>query len=289
MVKIVLAFAMIAFIFSMVKKVANYATGKGGGPKDIIERFVIGVFAIGFLFVSLYNPSQLNALMYQATTAVDNIFNYALNESCVNDEVIHCEDVNMQTHAYLWRTAIFQPWCRGQFSGLNYNECYTNYATLADGQKAMPQSNQEVNPADTSGNPFFNSTKYTGDVVVPIGGGKVVRNWAAFLMSCGSKYHIDYTLKDKTEASEVNLDSPVFFPLDSSLTAAYDSTLMADTYRVIDAQFDVSPQLYADGSIVNNYTGAKAPNYYYFQESYVMLFNALMLFRVEFYSNDTNE
>ena len=266
----------------MVKKVANYATGKGGGPKDIIERFVIGVFAIGFLFVSLYNPSQLNALMYQATTAVDNIFNYALNESCVNDEVIHCEDVNMQTHAYLWRTAIFQPWCRGQFSGLNYNECYTNYATLADGQKAMPQSNQEVNPADTSGNPFFNSTKYTGDVVVPIGGGKVVRNWAAFLMSCGSKYHIDYTLKDKTEASEVNLDSPVFFPLDSSLTAAYDSTLMADTYRVIDAQFDVSPQLYADGSIVNNYTGAKAPNYYYFQESYVMLFNALMLFRVEF-------
>lgn len=278
LVKIVLAFAMIAFIFSMVKKVANYATGKGGSPKDIIERFVIGVFAIGFLFVSLYNPSQLNALMYQATTAVDNIFNYALNESCENDEVIHCDDVNMQTHAYLWKTAIFQPWCRGQFSGLNYNECYTNYATLTDGQKAMPQSNQEVNPADTSGNPFFNSTKYTGDVVVPIGGGKVIRNWAAFLMSCGSKYHIDYTLKDKTEASEVNLDSPVFFPLDSTLTAAYDSTLTADTYRVIDAQFDVSPQLYADGSIVNNYTGAKAPNYYYFQESYVMLFNALMLF-----------
>ena len=274
-VMIILGFAMVAFILSMVKKVANYSTGKGGSPKDIIERFLIGVIALGLLFVAIYNPSTMNNLIYRGLTAIDQIFSYALNESNEEDEVIHCSDPNLAVHASLWRTAIFQPWCRGQFSGLNYEQLYTHYATLSDGQSVMPQSHQELDPNDTSGNPFFDSAKYTGDVYVPIGGGKVIRNWAAFLMSCGSKYHIDNSVKEISEAGEFDLNQPIYFP--NASTTAYNSTLMADTYRVIDAQYNIAPQMYADGTVANNYTDASIPKTHYLLEGSVMLSNALML------------
>jgi hypothetical protein len=275
-VNLILAFAMVAFIFSLVKKVFQYSKGTGSSPKDVIERFIIGVIALGLLFLSVNNPSVMNNTIYRGLTAIDQLFNYALNKTCEDDEVIHCSDENMQVHACLWRTAIFQPWCRGQFSGLDYEKLYTHYATLQDGQSVMPQSHQTIDPADTSGNPFFDSAKYTGDVYVPIGGGKEVRNWAAYLMSCGSKYHIDNSVKNVSEAGEFDLSQPIYFP--NATTTAYDSTLMADTYRVIDAQFNISPQQYPDGTIANNYTDASIPNTHYFKEGNIMLCNALMLF-----------
>ena len=271
---IVCGFGIVFLIFSLVKKVIQYAQGKGSSPVDIVGRFLIGILALGMLMLSLAQPTMLNGIMYQTVTVVDQIFNSALCQVCEGDEIISCNDESMQVHAYLWRTAVFGPWCRGQF-GYDYDELYTTYATLEEGQSAMPQSHDEVDLEDYSGNPFYNSAKYTGDVVVPIGGGRVIRNWAAFLMSCGSPYHIDYTVKDAAEASEIDLTQPVYFP--NAHTTAYDATLMADTYRVIDAQFNIAPQEYADGMVAYNYTNSQAPNYHFYREGAVMLFNSLML------------
>lgn len=272
LIMIVVAFAMMAFIISIAMKAKKYAVGTGSA-RDVLTRFFVGVLCLGMVFAGAANPKLLNSGIKHTVGVIDTIFNAALTKQISNDEVIAVTDPDKATQAALWRTAIFNAWCRGQFDGLEYEELYTQFA--GNGGK-MPQSHDQIDYTDTSGNPFFDSASLTGDVFVPVGGGKEIRNWAAYLYSCGSKYHIDSTI-DMTTAANVDLSGKVYFPNDTLKTTAGNPDLAADLFRVIDAQMNISPQYYASGGEINNYTSGRPLNPHYLRESTIMLVNAALL------------
>ena len=279
LIMIILGFAMCGFIISLVKKGVQYAKGTGSSMKDVIERFLIGVICLGFLFAGMANPKILNDCMKNTAGLVTGIFSEALKNELENDEVVAVQDEKKAIPAALWKTAIFNCWCRGQFNGLEYNQLYTQYANIDKDQSKMPQSHEKVDRSKPSDTPFYDSVSLTGDVYVPVGGGKEIRNWAAYLYSCGSKYHIDSTL-DKKKAATVDT-TDLYFPHYTLVTTANNPSLAADTFRVIDAQMNISPQYFASGNEVNNYKDSNELETNYYSESVKMLFNcALLLFLV---------
>ena len=271
---LILGFAIIGFIVSLVMKAIRYAKGNGS-MREATSRFLVGVAMLGFLFAATYNPSIFNKTIDSVVNVVDNVFNATLADSLKNDEVIAVQDSQLAPHAVLWKKAIFNPWCRGQFDDLEYNELYTQFATLSKGQSAMPQSHEEIDTSDMTGKAFYDSATLTGDIYVPRGGNVNVKNWAAYLMSCGTKYHIDSTLTTET-ASNINVDT-IQFPNFTTNTTANNPEIPADTFRVIDAQMNISPQYFANGSRTPNYPTAVGLNPHYEEQSVVMLFNAAML------------
>lgn len=264
----IVAFAVIAFLFSIVKMVSKYAQGMGSSPKEIIMRFLVGFIGLGIIFCSTANPSNFNNIMLGVATAMDRVFESSLASSLEGDEVAGVSNSDIVTEAVLWKTCIFNAWCRGQFEGREYDELYTTYANLDEGQSAMPQSNSTESGSDST--PYYNSAESTGDVFVPIGNGVEVRNWAAYLYSCGSKYHIDSTIDEEYELPEV-IEYPV------ATTTFSNRAVFADTFRVIDAQMDISPQYYNDGTQVNNYIKSKGINPEFFSQSAIMLVNSALL------------
>lgn len=270
----VLSALIISFIISLVKIGVRYSKGNGS-MKEFLTRFIVGVVCMGLMICSMLNPTIFNNVINKGLTIVDQVFEAALTTALEGDDIIDVSDDDLAVRAVLWKTAVFQPWCRGQFNGLNYDELYTNFASLEDGQSAMPQSNGT--PADiTIGNDYYyNSTNLTGDVIVPIGDSHYVRNWAAYLYSCGSQYHIDYSL-DTFTAESVDIDENVVFP--TALTTYDNKTLMADTFRVIDAQMDISPQYFNGNVKVNSYLGAKELSNKFMKEGATALFNSILLF-----------
>ena len=231
-------------------------------------RFLVGFIGLGIIFCSTANPSNFNNIMLGVATAMDRVFESSLASSLEGDEVAGVSNSDIVTEAVLWKTCIFNAWCRGQFEGREYDELYTTYANLDEGQSAMPQSNSTESGSDST--PYYNSAESTGDVFVPIGNGVEVRNWAAYLYSCGSKYHIDSTIDEEYELPEV-IEYPV------ATTTFSNRAVFADTFRVIDAQMDISPQYYNDGTQVNNYIKSKGINPEFFSQSAIMLVNSALL------------
>lgn len=266
----------IFFIISLVSKAKNYTTGRGSA-REFFARFLVGFMCIGFTLAATFNPTVLNNIALGAATIVDQLFEASLSSTVDGDEVVDVSDDDLVMQAVLWKTAIFGPWCRGQFDGLEYNQLYTNYAALSSdsGKSAMPQSNETPEDLSEDKDSYFNSTALTGDVTVPIGNGANVKNWAAYLYSCGSKYHIDYSL-DVDTAAEIDLNAEVQFP--TANTTYNNKELMADTFRVIDAQMDISPQYFEGGVSVNNYTNSHRLTEDFMMQGTVAIFNSLLLF-----------
>ena len=276
---IIVGLAMVFFMASIMKKAKKYAVGRGSA-REGIGRFFIGLIALGIMVVALAKPTVFNDYIIKGVTFIDHIFANTLkgNLDPADAEIIKLSDKaddDMMVSAVLWKTCVFNPWCRGQFDGLNYNELYTQYAELEKGQKAMPQDNTDVDPNDNKGTAYYNSVKYTGDVEVPIGGGTNIKNWAAYLYSCGSEYHIDYHTSDKAKNGEIDTTVDPLYPVAD--TTANDITIMADTFRVIDAQMNIAPQEYKDSDPVNNYEHAHELVNSFSKESTVMLLNTLLL------------
>ena len=89
-----------------------------------------------------------------------------------------------------------------------------------------------------------------------------------------SKYHIDYSL-DVGTAKDVDLNAPVQFP--TANTTYGDKTLLADTFRVVDAQMDISPQYFEGGLSTNNYTNSHRLKDDFMMQGSVAIFNALFI------------
>lgn len=272
----ILGLAMIFFIFSIVGKAIKYAKGQGAA-RDAINRFIVGFVCLGMLFAAIARPDVFNETITKAVTIIDTIFSESLQATLQTDEVVNVQDADLAIHAAIWRKAIFNPWCRGQFDNINYEDLYTQFASVDDEHK-MPQDNEVIDTSDMTGMAFYNSAEATGDVFVPAGGGKEIRNWAAYAYSCGTIYHIDSTLTEET-AEDIDADHGFIFPHYLTKTTASNPDLPADLFRVIDAQMNISPQYYANGSINNNYQHAHGLKNHFEWQSNVALFNAgLLLF-----------
>lgn len=272
----ILGLAIIFFIFSIVGKAIKYAKGQGAA-RDAINRFIVGLICLGMLFAAVARPDVFNGTITKAVTIIDTIFSESLQSTLQTDEVVNVQDPDLAIHAALWRKAIFNPWCRGQFDNMNYEDLYTQFAAVDDEHK-MPQDNEVIDTSDMTGTAFYNSAEATGDVFVPAGGNSKIRNWAAYAYSCGTIYHIDSTLTEET-AEDIDADQGFIFPHYLTKTTASNPDLPADLFRIIDAQMNISPQYYANGSINNNYQHAHGLNNHFEWQSTVALFNAgLLLF-----------
>lgn len=187
---------------------------------------------------------------------------------------------NNATEAWVWKIALFQPWCKGTF-GDRYENLYTQFyeGELKKDVKKMEQSYVPDHKAlDSikldSENSFYDSASLTGDVKVDLGGGKQVRNWAALLWSTTSTYHIDTTTHIKEESITA---SSVKFP---TALRTSDGSLYADMFRVIDAKMDISPQYLVENDEVvelQNYTNAKIFETNYYGAGWEMLWKSLLL------------
>ena len=272
----ILGLAMIFFIFSIVGKAIKYAKGQGAA-RDAINRFIVGFVCLGMLFAAIARPDVFNETITKAVTIIDTIFSESLQATLQTDEVVNVQDPDLAIHAAIWRKAIFNPWCRGQFDNMEYEDLYTQFASVTDEHK-MPQDNEVIDTSDMTGMAFYNSAEATGDVFVPAGGNSQIRNWAAYAYSCGTIYHIDSTLDEET-AEDIDADAGFIFPHYLTKTTAGNPDLPADLFRIIDAQMNISPQYYANGSVNNNYQHAHGLKNHFEWQSNVALFNAgLLLF-----------
>ena len=273
---VLLGFATIALIFGLIKKVVQYSKGVGAvSPRAIVLRFCVSFMCMGFILCSTMNPAVFNDTVVSLLGGIDTVFNAALADGLQEDEVIAVTDPDLSTRAAIWKTCIFEPWCRGQFGGLEYEQLYTQFAAIEEGQSAMPQSNQTVTDVEDDVNkPYFNSAQLTGDIFVPVGGNKKIKNWAAYLYSCGTPYHIDSSLVGAEDVADLDL-TVANFP--NAQTTAHNSTLYADTFRIVDAQMNISPQFYKSGEIIYNYTDSNELDTQFGMEGIIMLVNAALL------------
>lgn len=272
---VLLGLGMLFFIISLARKGIKYAKGDGSA-REAIVRFFTGVICLGFLFAILARPAVFNKVIDRTVNIVDSVFTATLTATLQNDDIINVTNDNLAVHAVLWKNAIFRPWCRGQFDNTNYEDLYTHFAEGISENHMLPQDNEDVDTSDTTGKAFYNSVDCTGDVYVPTGNGKDLRNWAAYLYSCGSKYHIDSTINSEN-AEDINISERITFPHYTTKTTAENPDLNADLFRVIDAQMNISPQYFANGSKNNNYIRANSLNTHYNTQGFVALLNASLL------------
>lgn len=263
--------AVIFWIASFVGVVKRYVAGQAS-RREMFKRFFVGVFCLGLVFALVITPGAFLSVTKKAATIVDSTFNSVLTSSTIDDDIVGSSSGKHTVEAMLWKTTIFEPWCMGQF-GDTYDNLYTIYADV-DEDKKIEQSYQSEDELKKlkEDEYLYNSAAYTGDVVVPVGDNHYIRNWAAYLYSCGSKYHIDQGFIDgKTEVPDKD---KIMWP--NRLTTAYEASIAADTFRVIDAQMDISPQVYKTYEI-NNYTGSKMLEPHFFSQGHTMFLYALIL------------
>lgn len=275
---LLIGFGMLALIFSLIKKGISYARGIGSSPVDIISRFLISFLAVGIILFSINNPTVFNKTITSITTIMDNIFKSALADGMQDNEVICVTDSNLAVKATLWEKAIFNPWCRGQF-GQPYNKLYTQFTILSDedikkGKAKYAQSHTLKSEAEELKltEAYYDSASATGDVFVPVGAGTEIRNWAALMYSCGTNYHIDC---DTTYNKTLKIDTDATWP--TATTTAYSSLLYADTYRIIDAQMNISPQYHLDSQPILTYANSRPLDNHFAREGFIAFTNTLLL------------
>ena len=278
-INLLLAFGMIALIFSLVKKGILYARGIGSSRQDILSRFLISFLAVGVILASINNPAVFNKTLLSVTSALDSVFKSALAQGLQDNEVICVTDSNLAVRATLWEKGIFNPWCRGQF-GKPYSELYTQFAILSDedikkGKAKYAQSHTLKSQAEEANitEAYYDSASCTGDIAVPVGGGKEIKNWAALMYSCGTDYHIDC---DTSYNKTLKIDKDATWPV--AITTAKNSLLYADTFRIIDAQMNISPQYFVNSQPILSYTDSKPLTNHFLKEGFVMLCNTMLLF-----------
>lgn len=237
----------------------------------ITKRVIAGLIGIALIFGLSNNPIALNELVYKSATTVDGAFNQLINIRSQGDEVVSSTDGEKATEALLWKTAIFNNWIKGIFR-TDYENLYTHFSDKPiENRMVQSTTSSDVVSNLKTGEFVYDSVNTVGDVSVPIGQGEYIKNWGAYLYSTQSKYHIDQQVIDGKNTAPSSS-----FP--NALTTARNSTINADVFRVIDAQMNISPQIYKDNLKVANYTGSNLLSDDNLVQSYAMLLNSVILF-----------
>ena len=266
---IILVSVSITMIFFLISLVVFWS--KFGFYKAL-KRFGVGILSLVIIFTLNANPKAFNMSIKKVTGIVDNLFNATLNTTTYrNDEVISGTDISKIQEAALWKTAVFQPWVMGQF-GNTYENLYTQYSDKPQKNK-MPQSHLKKGDLEKLkvGEFTFDSASSVGDIKVPVGNKTYIRNWGAYLYSVQSDYHMDFSKLANKEIKE----GKVTFP--NAKTTAKDSNINADLFRIIDAQMNISPQIYKDGSKINNYTSSKLLQPKFYSQGHLSLLYSIIL------------
>lgn len=235
------------FLLVLISNTFKIIRGKES-IKVLLSFLVSACVSFGVVGAFLNNPTGLNNTIHGAVTLVDDVLDSGIAES--EDEIVKSDFTTNVREALLWRTAVFDPWCYGQF-GDSYEHLYTMYADLSqydDERSAMEQDNDQVDTVWDDGSARYNSVMYTGDPVVPIGNSQEIRNWAALAWSCQSIFHIDAT--ELEYAREI----PNTWPK-AELTPK-NNQIYVDNFRWLDAFLNISPEYRNVDDIRINYTNS---------------------------------
>lgn len=228
-VKDFLPLVMVGFVFQILLMVKRYMEYK------ISYREITGILinfsiSIGLVFVMLLNTNTFTNISKMFIKGVDNIFATTLN--ITSSDIAKSDDKTNVIEATLWSKSVFEPWTMGMFDGRTYDKLYTQYANVEDKNK-MPQSFDDIK-SDWKNGKRYSSATLTGDVKVPVGPNKYVRNWAALAWSTQSLYHINAVDKEDEEI-RVGSNWPV------ADRTANNPEIYTDNFRWLDAKMNISP------------------------------------------------
>lgn len=241
---------LIFFVVYMLKVISKFIKNDVS-IKSIIINVGNYIITITILFYLIFNPDSFTNITKSFVSVIDTMFATALNAT--GDEVSQSSDLDLVTEASIWKQAVLDPWCKGMFDGKEYSELYTQFETNPDLVK-LDQSNDDIFTNWDTGEYRYNSKHHTGDIKIPIGNGKYVRNWAALAWSTQSNYHINAV----DESSEISVG---VWPY--AETTPKNQSIYIDNFRWIDAKLNISPQYTSPESWNTDYADSKS-----YQESF---------------------
>lgn len=273
-VSFILWIFLTAFIISLVKHAISYAKGKNGSVRQFLIRTITGIFALGIVFSFLSSPVTTIGLAENAISVADNLLNESMSKTHKNDPIVYSENGDFGMSAVLWKTTLFEPWCKAMF-GKPYEKLYTQYAEVDDSKKLKQDFEPDHdNPKNADEEDmFYDSAGCTGDVFVDLGNGVLERNWAAYALSTMSKFHFGHEIYEEQKDTS-NMKS---FPVAN--TTGRNKNLYADTFRWIDAKMNISPQYSTNEEKVEflNYGNSRDFETHYYKYSWDMFWMALLL------------
>lgn len=265
--RVFLLLAMIVSIFKLISQAFKVLKGKFSFSK-FIQSLLSCLISLGFIFSLTANPGAFSSTFKTVVSFVDSVFDSGLNSIANGDEIVHSDTTTDNVrNAVLWSTTVFDPWCKGMFQN-SYDHLYTLFDDNSNHIK-MAQSNDVVGTNWESGEIRYNSKDLTGDVSVPLGNNKNIKNWAALAWSCQSIYHLNATEDD--DSSNIASTWP------RATATYYNSNIFIDNFRWIDAKLDISPMYYASDSVVNNYPKCKTYKETFVENGLFSLFMTLFL------------
>lgn len=269
-VQVLLYIVVAIFIVTLVIRMIRWA--KNGEIMLFLKRVGAGLLSLALIWSALSYPLQISGVFQKITTFADTLLAQTLNQTAADDDVIHSDSTENTTEASLWKVTVFEPWCRGLY-GTDYEHLYTQFAKVDD-QYKLAQSHTTDKSNATQDNPVYDSATMTGDVSVPLGKDKDVKNWGAYTLSTLSIYHIGTDLDKAWYAN----DTKVSWPISSLCTNS--SEVYTDAFRWVDAKLNISPKYTGSGEKdkVNIYTNASVWKTSYVANGAYSLFLGLVLF-----------
>lgn len=236
----------IFFIVYLLKQIYKH-TLKNISTKEVLINIANYVLSLTIIFYIVLSPDAFTNINTYFISVIDSVFSSALNAS--GDEVSQSSDLELVTEAAIWKQAVLDPWCKGMFDGREYSELYTQYEENSDLSK-LPQSSDDIFSDWATEEHRYNSKYHTGDIKIPIGNGKYVRNWAALAWSVQSDYHIN-AVEDTT--SDINIGVWPYAEV-----TPRNQSLYVDNFRWVDAKLNISPEYTSPISWNNDYNDARA-------------------------------
>lgn len=199
--------------------------------KNFLTKIIGVLLSIGIFFGLATQPTLLLKATETVSMFGEKIVSVALNETHKDDEIVHSSKTDNVIAASIWEESIFKPWVKGVFSGKNYNELYTTFAGKPENETWKLHSD---------------SANAIGDISVPIGNGKSIKNWAALAYSTQSIYHIDSVKNGAAKPLNNKNELDKYIWPKASMTN--NKSIYRDDFRWLDAYMKVGHYAKHDGS-----------------------------------------
>lgn len=195
--------------------------------KKMFVKLLQMLFSLGFIYAIVANPVQFVDISKKLITLGETLTAGAINETNKDDEIIYSSNLDNVIEASLWEEAVFKPWVRGTFGGVEYDNLYTT-------------TSNKGNKWDLSSS----ASLAIGDISIPVSSNSDddIKNWAALAYSCSSVYHLPALASDR-ETSQKNLSESADPTAESSWPKAGTlngvDSIYDDDFRWIDASLKV--------------------------------------------------
>lgn len=245
MTKSLMPLVVAFFVFGLLRGIIGLVKGNESIGK-ILLKVLNFLVSIGIIYLMLVNPNVFRDLTSMAITKTDELFDKALVDEA--NEVASSDDDKYLLLATMWQKTVLDPWSQGMFDGRTYDEMYTQYSDKPDSKK-LPQSNDNIREEWDEGKKYSSKT-VTGDIKIPKGNDKFVRNWAALAWSTQSNYHINAVeASEESDDSDVNMNDT--WP--KAKVTPNNNDIYVDNFRWLDAKLNISPGYVSPEKHDNNY------------------------------------